>query len=442
MTNLVLRNPPFAHKLRQKEEIMTNKRLIQRGRFVNQEILVVGIDIGKSRHVAVETSLITGFTKAYHVRNNRYSFKSFEEKMNKWKRKLGCKDIVIGFESTGHYWKPLAYYLKEKGYGLVEVSTLSTKRSKEMMDNSPLKSDRKDATIIADLVKQGKILTPVLPEGKILNLREVVRTRENLIKERTSVLNRLEKIVDITFPERKEVIKKVKNKTSLFLLNTTPFPENIVDKGVKWLEKQIWKKSQGHYKKDDAELLYDLAKNTVGLKGGREGFFWELKSLLPRLNRLNEEIEKIENRTENMLEDIEETKYLRSIRGVGLVTAAAVIAESGGLNNYERMKSVIKIAGLNLYEVSSGKHKGETQITKRGRSLMRHKLYYAALQQAREGMPLYPFYRRLVEENGVEKNKALIAVARKLLKIMFALARDKRFFEEGWEDKGLKKKVA
>lgn len=417
----------------------SSNKVISRGIFVNQDILVVGIDIGKSNHVAVGTSLDSGFTPPYHVSDSRDNYISFEKKMEVWKEEMECKEIVVGFESTGHYWKPIAYYLKGKGYSLVEVSTLSTKRSKEMMDNSPLKSDKKDAIIIADLIKQGKILNPVLPEGEILNLRGVVHTRENLVKERTSILNRLEKIVDITFPERKKVIRKVKNKTSQFLLRAAPFPEDILDKGREWLEKWICKKSHGYYGREDAKTLCNSARDTVGIKGGREGFLCELRVLLPELKRVSEEIEKVEGKIKEMLKDIDEAKYLRSIPGVKFVTAAAIIAESGGLRKYERMRSVIKIAGLNLYEVSSGKHKGEKKITKMGRSLMRQKLYFAALQQTKENMPLYPFYERLVEKNNVKENKALIAVARKLLKVMFALVRDKRFFERDWNNKGLSK---
>ena len=63
---------------------------------------------------------------------------------------------------------------------------------------------------------------------------------------------------------------------------------------------------------------------------------------------------------------------------------------------------------------------------------MRQKLYFAALQQAREGMPFYSFYKRLTD-NGVKKTKALIAVATKLLKIMFALVRDERKFERDYK---------
>jgi transposase len=438
MINGVLEKSSFCHRMRQKEEKMINKKLIERGKFVNRGVLVVGIDIGKGKHVAVGTSLEYSFTKPFYIRDCRKSFELFEEKIKEWKKRLNCKEEVIGFESTGHYWKPLGYYLKEKNNHLVEVSTSHTKKAKEMMDNSPLKCDSKDARVIGDLIRQGKILTPIFPEGRILNLREMMHTRENLVKDRTSVLNRLHKIVDVTFPERREIIKDIKGKTSIFLLKKVPFPENIIEKGLKWLKEKMRKKSRGRYSNTVAELLYKLAKDTIGIREGIEGFRWELKILLPRLERLNREIEEIEFRVKEILGEIHEAKYLMSISGIGEITAATVIAESGGLGRYEKVESVLKVAGLNLYEISSGKHEGEKHITKRSRSLMRQKLYFAALQQAREGMPLYTFYRKLTEENGVKRTKALIAVARKLLKIMFALVRDKREFVLDYEYKGLK----
>ena len=415
---------------------MPNEKLIKRGRYVKRDILVVGIDIGKNTHVAVGTSLEAGFTKPCYIKNNRDSYEAFERVIEEWKERFDCRDTVIGFESTGHYWKPLGYYLKNKGQQLVEVSPNNTKKAKEMMDNSPLKCDPKDARVIGDLIKQGKILTPIIPEGKILCLREIIHTRENMVKERTSILNRVHKIMDVTFPERREVIKKVGNKTSLFLLNEAPFPEDIIEKGIEWLKEWMRKKSRGHYKHSDAEKLYELAIETIGVKEGREGSLYELSSLLPRLEKLNKEIDAVEFRIEKILESIEESKYILSIKGINVITTAAVISESGGISRYSGIKSLVKVAGLNLYEVSSGEHKGKKHITKRGRSLMRQKLYFAALQQAREGMPLYSFYKRLID-NGVKKTKALIAVAIKILKIMYSLVRDKREFE--WDYKRAKK---
>ena len=116
-----------------------------------------------------------------------------------------------------------------------------------------------------------------------------------------------------------------------------------------------------------------------------------------------------------------------------MITTAAIISESGGVGNCRYFQQLEKLAGLNIYEVSSGEHRGQRRISKLGRGLLRHKLYFAALQQTHKGMPLYYFYRRL-RERGIIKMKAVIAVARKLLALVFALVRDKREYE--WDYSG------
>jgi len=416
---------------------MTNKSIIRKGQFVKRNVLVVGIDIGKHMHVAVGVTIESDFTKPNVVKNNRHGFEGLERKIEEWERRLDCKDVVVGFESTGHYWKPLGYYLKSKGFKIVEVSTKHTKRSREMMDNNPLKGDAKDSRVIADLVRQGKILTAILPVGRILELRELVHTRENFLKERTSIINRLHKVVDITFPERGEVIKTIGNKTSLYLLKEAPFPEDILKRGTKWLKERMWKISRGRYGKRKVGRLYFLANESVGLREGIKGFRYELCFLLSRIEALNKDIEKVVCRISKILEGIEEARFIGSIKGFGIITVAAIISESGGVSNYRSSRELEKLAGLNIYEVSSGKHKGQRRITKIGRSLLRQKLYFAALQQTREGMPLYYFYRRLVD-GGVIKTKALIAVARKLLKLVFSLVRDRREYEWEYKYRGIR----
>ncbi|RKX70708.1 IS110 family transposase [candidate division TA06 bacterium] len=409
---------------------MYNKCIIKKGKFVKRNILVVGIDIGKHIHKAVGVTIESDFTKPYVVSNNRQGFEGLIKKIGDWKRRLNCKDVVVGFESTGHYWKPLGYYLIGKGIEIVEVSTKFTKKSREMMDNNPLKDDVKDSRVIADLVRQGKVLTIILPKGEKLELRELVHTRENFMKERTSIINRLHKIADITFPERGEIIKAIENKTSLYLLRESPFPDDILKKGRKWLSEKMRKISHGRYGERKIWRLYLLANESVGLKEGIAGFRYELFSLLSSIEILDKKIEDVGNRIRKILGGIEESRFIESIKGIGMITTASIISETGGISNYRSSFELEKIAGLNIYEVSSGNHKGQKKITKIGRSLLRQKLYYAALQQTREGMPLYYFYRRLVDR-GTIKVKAIIAVARKLLALIFALVRDKREYE--WE---------
>ena len=67
---------------------MYNKNIIQKGRFVNRDVLVIGIDIGKHIHAAVGTSLESGFTKPFYIKNNRKSFEGFERIMEEWKERF------------------------------------------------------------------------------------------------------------------------------------------------------------------------------------------------------------------------------------------------------------------------------------------------------------------------------------------------------------------
>ncbi|MGA1824410.1 MAG: transposase, partial [bacterium] len=113
------------------------------------------------------------------------------------------------------------------------------------------------------------------------------------------------------------------------------------------------------------------------------------------------------------------------IKGIGIVSAAGIIGEVGDFRDYQNQSEILKMAGLDLYEISSGKHKGERHITKRGRSLLRKLLYFASLNMVKKNGIMYNNYQRLIN-NGMLKTKALIAISKKLLMIMFAMVRDNK----------------
>ena len=85
----------------------------------------------------------------------------------------------------------------------------------------------------------------------------------------------------------------------------------------------------------------------------------------------------------------------------------------------------MKLAGLDLYEISTGKRKGQRRISKRGRSLLRKILYDAAISAIPKNGIIYDYYTRLTNR-GILGVKELVAVARKLLGIIHAIARDDR----------------
>jgi transposase len=119
----------------------------------------------------------------------------------------------------------------------------------------------------------------------------------------------------------------------------------------------------------------------------------------------------------------EKQDLLKSVPGVGDVTARTLLAEMPELGTLDRRK-IAALAGLAPYTQSSGKWKGKSFIAG-GRSNVRAVLYMAAMTAIRANPLLKDFYQQLLVR-GKAKLKALIAVARKLLTILNAIIRDKK----------------
>ena len=358
------------------------------------------------------------------------------------KKKLSMKKVVLGFESTGSYGEPLFYFLLQKGVKLVQVNPYHTKQFKELDDNTPLKSDTKDPKVIADLVAHGHYLSVNLPTGNSARLRRLTKSRESLIKDRTSKYNRLQQLIQILFSEIKKVIKSSKSKTLKYLMMKYTTPERIQRLSKERLCKILKKESRGNYGMKQAEELIEYAKCSVGVKEGSDELVMEIRQILMLIEMLDKFIDEIEMKMEKILKRIPYSANLLSNKGIGIITVAGIIGEVLDFNRFRNQSAIIKYAGLNLYEMSSGKHYGIRRITKRGRGLLRKLLYFAAINTVKKGGIMHDYYKHLVETNGMIKKKALIAVSKKILSLMNAEARDNTFYKENHHEKETIKKAA
>jgi transposase len=175
----------------------------------------------------------------------------------------------------------------------------------------------------------------------------------------------------------------------------------------------------------EAESLIGLARETVGIQEGLDGILMDIRHILMQLEAEVRFIAEIEAEMEATLERIPCSVRLLSIKGLGTVSVAGLIGEVGDFSKFSTQSEIMKLAGLDLYEISSGKRKGQRRISKRGRSLLRKILFYAAIQMIRKNGILNDYYARLTGR-GMERMRALIAVARKLLRIIHAIVRDNR----------------
>jgi transposase len=403
-------------------------------RIVNAKTLIVTIDIGKETDVGYCRCPSGKDIKPFEFSNNIEGFEKLWNCVCCTKMSHDLEEVVVGFESTGSYGEPLVHYLKGKPVKLVQINPMHTKRMKELEGNSPGKTDRKDPKVIADIIGLGHALSVVIPEGAAAELRRLTLARERSIQRRTALYNQLQDLVFILFPEFLQVMKDVKTKTVQYLLRHHPMPHDIVKCGLETLVSILKRVSRGKLGRGRAQALYEAAGRSVGIQEGKRGILLEMEEVLCGLEGCNRFIEKVEEETVRYLQEIPYRDSLLSMKGIGAVTVAGLIGEVGDFRQFHTLGEILKLSGLNLFEISSGKHKGNRHISKRGRPLLRKLLYFAAINTVRKGGVMHACYQRHLDK-GMPRIKALIAIARKLLGILFALVRDHSHYVEDFSQK-------
>jgi transposase len=401
----------------------------QKSKSVNNETMIVTLDIGKGSHYGYFRAPDGQEVEPFVFYQSYDSFHSFWKKLSRFKKAHGCRQVIVGFESTGPYAEPITHFLKQRPVTLVQINPMHSKRIRELTGNSPNKTDRKDPRVIADVIMLGHALRVVIPQGSSAHLRRLTQARERAIKDRTAMLNQVQHLVFVIFPEFLQVIKNISCKTGLYLLRHYPTRQAIAALGEEKLTTIIKQVSRGRMGQGHARELFHSAQRSVGINEGQDSIVEEIGHLIDKIVRENDFIDRLQCQMRAHLEQIPYSSCLLSLPGVGLITVAGLIGEVGDFRQYRTVAEITKLAGLDLFEVSSGKHQGRRRISKRGRPLMRKLLYFAAINAVKSTGIMHQPYTQMVER-GMPKIKALVAISRKLLRVMYALARDQSMYME------------
>jgi transposase len=406
---------------------MTVDSVARKRSVIKPDTLVIGIDLAKHTHVARARFGDGSYTHPARVPNTRAGFLALSEQIRAWKPQPDS-EVIVGVESTGSYGVNLVRWLSEHDCRVVLVPSLHVCREKELLDNGRGTSDDKDALIIADLVARGQYLGFVTLSGACLELRPLVSLRTRLVREQTAWLNVLHQTIDVLFPEFERVFVDWSRPNVRLVLSrfgtVAGARAHSPSEMRRLLARDGARVSLAKLKRLKAAAAESIGPLEVG--AGQER---SLHEILENLATLEARIAGIEAEIVRLLEQLPEAEYLMSVKGVGAMTAAVILSETGGLVQYSCAAAVLKLAGLNLYQNSSGQYKSGRRISKRGRSQLRRALYMVAVQHARRGWPLRPYYAALVER-GKAKNVALTAVCCRLVRLLYALVRDGRCYSE------------
>lgn len=401
-------------------------RTQREGLAQDESVLYVGIDIAAYSHCMRATNTAGATTSHFNFANTRQGFEQAVEQSLAWQRSLGCSRLQVAMEPTAEYWKPLWHYLGQHDISTVLVPSLAVKRSKDLRDNTPSKSDPKDALLIANLQREGIVLRyEEAAENECL--RELVHLKEDLDKTVTAYVNRFQGIVGTVFPEMSQEFDSVWCTTARAVLGAYPTPQQLAAAPRSEVEALAWKVSRGRVGSGAVRRLQEAAGSSIGVPPTPEGL-WVFEKVLELVEVLVSMRDEVVHRLKECVSHHPHAEYLGSIPGMGIGGVSTILAALGDLRRYPNVRAVWKKAGLNLYRLSSGTYRGRDRISKRGPGYLRRVLYMVALQQTNPGGFLYDFYQRLVKRDRCSK-KALVGVMRKLLAVGYALVRDGRCFE-------------
>ncbi len=400
---------------------------------ITPETLIVGIDIAKKLQWARFTDyrgLEIG--KASKFKNDKNGFEAILASIRTLCKFKKLNRVIVGMEPTGHYWKPLANHLILNEITVVMVNPYHTKRAKELDDNSPTKSDQKDALTIARLIRDGRYYEVYMPQDVFAELRVLSNARVSLMKRHNAIRNTITAMLDEYFPEFATVFKcPLKGKASLQILKSCPFPSEILELGAEGVLGEIRKAVKKTVGLKKANQLVEAAKESVGVTYGVASAKMRLGLLLEELELLTKQLGQIEEAMAKALTDTGIKETILSVPGIGIVTAAGFLGEIGDPLRFEHPRQISRMAGYNLVEDSSGKNVSGTTISKRGRKNLRNVLYQMARSMVAVNTEMKELYQYLKKRpsNPLKGKQALVVISKKAVTIIYNLVKKQMAYE-------------
>ncbi len=410
---------------------------LEKRQRIKEGTLIVGVDIGRQFNAVgfmnKEGKVLGKYPKVY---NSRAGFDYFVKIVEEVKAEHGLTEVLIGLEPTGHYWRNLAYFAKDRGYAVRFIRTTALKHQRELDESSSAKNDLRDAITLANITREGKYIDTVIEDGIYRQLRTLCKVRERIKRYNVGSKNTLTAALDDYFPELRKIFWSAQSRGLWAILEMCPFPEDVLTVNILKIKRIIAKSSRrGKTAYDKAVDLHKAAKESIGLKNIGNSDRYRIKICLQEVKRTEEMLKEIQNEMKGLLKQIPYAQYILSIHGIGPLSAAIFLGELGDSGNFKNARQIIKYSGYDPQERDSGQRVGRKRISKKGRWLLRKTLFFMGMRVVVKKGYFKDYYQRKLETKNrfdhlIKKKEGLCAVVIKLIKVMFALMRDRRMFDD------------
>lgn len=326
-----------------------------------------------------------------------------------WVLNHKCKRVAV--ESTGSYWYPIFSILEEH----VEFVLANAYQIKNIECK---KTDRLDSERIAIYCLNNLIKPSRIYPKDYRDLRSITRSREALVNARSKLKNQIHQVLSACCIKLSSVITDSFGKSGRYIIDRL-LEGKTIDEIISGIpSKKIRKK---------ADELREAIKNGIDSVQ-----VLLIKTNLDAIDYLNEKIKILDAEISIKVKSFEEDlKIVLSVPGVGLTSAATILAEMGDYRDFQNADKLAMYFGIvpSVYQ-SAGKLR-TGKITKRGSKHMRRILVEVAkaISKTKKDLKLKRFFLRVLKRSG-KKNVAAVALARKVLCIIYHLLMKREEYQE------------
>jgi transposase len=365
-----------------------------------------GLDVHKDMVIACLRHTVDGTIKR-EVRTFKTTTAALLD-LSEWLASEGCTDIVM--EATGVYWKPVWHILGDGDFALTLANAAHVKAVPGR------KTDVNDATWLADLLAHGLVRGSFVPDAQTQEMRGLLRTRKQLVRERTSHVQRLQKTLEDANIKLDSVISDVVGLSGRAMIAALIAGETDPDALASLAHHRI---------RAPAAQLREALRGRV-TKHHR--FLFRLH--LQQIDTLDAAIVEIDQEVDANVEPFRAAiTILTTIPGISELSARTIIAEIGtDMSRFATDGDLVSWAGLcPRNDESAGKRRSNRM--RKGAPWLKTTLIQCAWAAARtKGSYLQAQFHRLRARRGAKK--AIGAVAASILTAAYHMLTDGTLYQD------------
>jgi transposase len=409
-------------------------KVITKKQDVNPEKTVdVAFDVGKDKLNSAFEIGASQFSDEF--RNSGNAIKGKLKSYMELARQHGMEGLRVLVEPSGGYEKALLKAAHGMGCRTAYVSGEASCKFRMVVHGDPGKTDERDALPLLAVASKSKLLTHrVLPADYEL-LREINREYDWVSERRVEIRCEIHALLIRLFPDFPMESDFLYEAVGMAVAREYGWnPERIVKGGRERLQ-ACMKAASSRTHEATISKIWEAAVESGGLHDGGGA----VEFLAERMRRLYEEFCRLDGQRLALRDQLEEV-YLRlrqedvrlPLGADGVIKTymlARIVAETGPLSDFRDIQQLYRFAGINLCERKSGKYKGKTKISRKGRVALRRVLGIAILRLVRSDGIYGAWYH--TDNGGTKKSKGMAALMRKFLKMIFGWYKSGRGFDRG-----------